>query len=139
MGDEVSDVEVEIPALPEYVGVVRHVMGAMVRMSGRSPDLAEDVKLAVSEAVTNALAVAAGSDSRARVRVHGSVEGEQVHLEVARYGEEGEPSGPPAGDWDGESGGLSFPILEGLVDHLELVEQGDRPTVRMTLSEGQGL
>ena len=57
------DVAIEIPPKPEYVALVRHVVGAAARMGGMSPDLVDNVKLAVSEAATNAVTVSQRASS----------------------------------------------------------------------------
>ena len=39
---ERPDVEIHIPPKPEYVALVRHVIGATARMGGLSPDAVRD-------------------------------------------------------------------------------------------------
>ena len=66
------DVEVEIPPRPEYVGVVRHLMGAVARLGQHSPEFVENAKLAGSEACTNAVELTgrAGADDRVDVSAY---------------------------------------------------------------------
>ena len=59
-GTRQPDVEIEIPPRPEYVGVVRHLMGAVARLGQHSPEFVENAKLAGSEACANAVEHAYG-------------------------------------------------------------------------------
>ena len=54
-GAAVPDVSIEIPPAAEFVGLVRHVIGATARLGGLSPDSVENAKLVASEACTNAV------------------------------------------------------------------------------------
>ena len=132
------DIDVEVPPRPEYVGVVRHVMGAVARLGHHTPEFVENAKLAGSEACTNAVMLtnAAGADERIRVRA--LLDEERLQIEVSDRGgaarEAG--SGPvgtdtPAGGFEGD---LSLPLLEGLVDELDIeAREGGGNVVRMTL------
>src|ERR1700745_3993604 len=48
-----TDVKLTLPARPENVAVVRHVLGAFAQALGLSVELIEDLRLAVTEACTN--------------------------------------------------------------------------------------
>lgn len=48
-----SDVRLSMPARPENVAVVRHVIGALAEALGLSSRAVEDIRLAVTEACTN--------------------------------------------------------------------------------------
>ena len=48
-----SDVRLSMPARPENVAVVRHVIGALAEALGLSQRAVEDIRLAVTEACTN--------------------------------------------------------------------------------------
>src|SRR5829696_8393964 len=48
-----SEIRLTLPARPENVAVVRHVLGALADAVRLAPDLANDMRLAVTEACTN--------------------------------------------------------------------------------------
>src|SRR3954453_6687441 len=48
-----SDVRLTLPARPENVAVIRHVLGAFAEALDLPADLVEDMRLAVTEACTN--------------------------------------------------------------------------------------
>ena len=48
-------IEMKIPAKPEYVGVIRLTLSGIASRMGFTYDLIEDLKIAASEAITNAV------------------------------------------------------------------------------------
>ena len=136
------DVEIQIPPKPEYVALVRHVIGATARMGGLSPDAVENAKLAASEASTNAVVVTARAEHRGPVEVTAGVEGDRIRLFVADRGRHGEPAEiveevePSSLDFTFERG-LSLPLIQGLADDVSLSErEGGGSVVAMTIVEG---
>jgi serine/threonine-protein kinase RsbW len=133
------DVEIEIPPRPEYVGVVRHVMGAVARLGQHSPEFVENAKLAGSEACTNAVTLTARAGADARVEIRAILQKDRLDVEVADRGESAtETPAEPSGSLDTPAGGfesdLSLPLLEGLVDELTIAPRdGGGNVVRMTL------
>ena len=141
------DVELEIPARPEYVGLVRHVVGATARMGGLSPIVVDNAKLAASEAATNAVTVTARESSAEAVLVVAELEGDRLLLEVGDRGSHAATLQSLAtGDADPDSldfsfeRGLSLPLVQGLVDEFDVQErEGGGSVVRMTLVDpGEG-
>jgi serine/threonine-protein kinase RsbW len=139
-GDPLPDVEVEVPPRPEYVGVVRHLMGAVARLGQPSPEFVENAKLAGSEACTNAVMLNGRAGSTDRISVKAAFDDEQLRIEVADRGESLTPSSsaavtdPSPTPAVGFEGGLSIPLLEGLVDELAIEPRaGGGNVVRMTL------
>jgi serine/threonine-protein kinase RsbW len=136
------DVEIQIPPKPDYVALVRHVIGATARMAGLDPDSVETAKLAVSEACTNAVVVTARAKSEESVEIRADVQGDRMvilvadrgqHSETAEIVEELEPSSL---DFSFERG-LSLPLIRGLVDDVDLSERdGGGTLVTMTILEG---
>ena len=61
-----TDVRLTLPARPENVAVVRHVLGAFAEALDLPPDLIEDMRLAVTEACTNVVRHAYAEASPAR-------------------------------------------------------------------------
>ena len=133
------DIEVEIPPRPEYVGVVRHLMGAVARLGHHSPEFVENAKLAGSEACTNAVMLTGRAGSTDRIGVRAVLDAERLEIEVTDRGEDAGSDGdhatdPAATPVGGFEGGLSVPLLEGLVDELEIEpREGGGNVVRMAL------
>jgi len=133
------DVEVQIPPRPEYVGVVRHLMGAVARLGQHSPEFVENAKLAGSEACTNAVELSGRAGVDAPVHVSARLLEDRLEIEVSDRGQSAReapvvelgPSDTPA---PGFESGLSLPLLEGLVDELSIDERdGGGNVVRMKL------
>ena len=139
---EEPDVEIHIPPKPEFVALVRHVIGATARMGGLSPDAVENAKLAASEASTNAVVVTAKAERDEPVQVTAEVQGDRILLEVADRGRHDEPAEiveevePTSLDFTFERG-LSLPLIRGLADDVVLSErEGGGTVVTMTITEG---
>ena len=137
------DVEIEIPPRPDYVALVRHVVGAAARMGGLSPDLVDNVKLAVSEATTNAVTMSQRASSEEPVQVTAEIEGDRLLVRVTDRGPHDEAlRSLESGDTDPSSldfsfeAGLSLPLIQGLVDEFEIEPRdGGGSVVRMTIIE----
>src|SRR5438034_836752 len=77
-------VELEIPARPEFVALARLLVSAMASgHGGLADDRVDDLKLAVSEACTNAIEAhdAIDTDERVIVRCYEVTEGLEVYIE----------------------------------------------------------
>jgi serine/threonine-protein kinase RsbW len=139
------DVAIEIPPKPEYVALVRHVVGAAARMGGLSPDLVDNVKLAVSEAATNAVTMTQRASSTENVEVRAEIEGDRLLVQVTDRGSHDEALRTlTSGDTDPSSldfsfeRGLSLPLIQGLVDEFEIEPRdGGGSVVRMTIIESE--
>jgi len=136
------DVEILIPPKPDYVALVRHVIGATARLAGLDPDSVETAKLAVSEACTNAVVVTARAKREVPVEVTANVRGDRMVILVGDRGEHAEPAEiveeiePSSLDFSFERG-LSLPLIQGLVDEVDLSERdGGGTLVTMTILEG---
>jgi serine/threonine-protein kinase RsbW len=135
---EPADLELLFPPRPEYVRMARHTVAALARLHDLPDEVVEDVKLAVSEACTNAVTVNAADDQP--VRVVATVTAEGLLIEVFDTGPGLEPSVIDRDvQFDSEEftfeRGLSLPLIRGLVDELQILPNGDRGTVvRMRLA-----
>ena len=131
------DVEIEIPPRPDYVALVRHVVGATARLGELSRDVVDNAKLAVSEAATNAVTVTDRARSGEPVVVRAELEGDRMVVWVSDRGTPHEEQVVQGGDDSlnfSFERGLSLPLIDGLVDDLDISErEGGGTTVRMTL------
>jgi serine/threonine-protein kinase RsbW len=123
----VPGLELELPPKPEFVRTARHAVAAVGRLHELPDELVEELKLAVSEACTNAVASAEvdGAVSDGPVRLTTSVEGDRVVIELVdpRGSVPREVSGDPSeidtADLPFERA-LALPLIRGLVDELTM-------------------
>lgn len=136
-GDEVI---LRVPAKSDYVALVRVVLAAAAAIDPDSrSDRVEDLRVAVSEAVTNAVEAhkAAGTDSH--IEVHCFTEGNNVEVTVRDRGPGFDPdSVPVVPDADSPErmffeNGLGIPLMKRLVDKTDIETSGDGTLVRLVI------
>jgi serine/threonine-protein kinase RsbW len=135
---DVPELELEFPPKPEFVGTARHAVSALVRLRDLPDDLVQDVKLAVSEACTTAIADGPGDGLPIRMLVTAGTDNVIVELIDPGTGVERSVSGSPS-EIDTEElpfdRALSLPIIRGLVDEVAITPlQGQGMSVRMVLT-----
>ena len=132
-----SDVELHLPPDVVYVGLARLVVTAAARHSGMDDARVEDLKIAVSEATTNAILAHQRVDvSQPVVLAFGPREG-QFQVTIQDTGPGFDP--PPPTDADGrdwtQEGGLGVTVIRGLADDVAFVREGGT-RVHMTFAVG---
>jgi serine/threonine-protein kinase RsbW len=123
-----SDVRLNLPARPENVAVVRHVLGAFAEALHLPVDVVEAVRLAVTEACTNVVRHAydgAGEPGQLEIIVRPA--GEVLQVIVSDHGRGIGPSPDTAGP------GLGLPLIAALVDSLE-IQHAPRAGSRLAMS-----
>jgi anti-sigma regulatory factor (Ser/Thr protein kinase) len=121
-----SDVRLTLPAQPENVAVIRHMLGAFAETLRLPPALVEDMRLAITEACTNVVRHAYADPGAGMIDVVIRPVGDRLELTVADHGSGMGPSADAAGP------GLGLPMITALADHVE-IEPGPRGT-RITMS-----
>ena len=127
MADEL--LRLDIPALPAFVGVARSVVATLATtVDGIDDDRLEDLRLAVSEACTNAVEGPTDAGSRVVLRCVLDDEALDVHIDDA------------AGGLSAESiaeRGWGLQLINALVDDVtfERVGTGTAVTLRMNLED----
>lgn len=116
--------EMTLPAEPASVPELRHRAAQFAAGKGVEPAVVDDVALAVSEAVTNAVKYARAADADGVVELAGAQRGRWLELTVRDRGE-----GFGQGSADGLGLGLS--IIARLCSELTIVQEGDGTEVRM--------
>src|SRR5215203_5329795 len=81
-----TDVKLTLPARPENVSVIRHVLGAFAEALLLPDELVEDLRLAVTEACTNVVRHAYPPDVTGPVEISIVPENDQVSVVVADHG-----------------------------------------------------
>jgi serine/threonine-protein kinase RsbW len=135
--------ELVVPARPEYIAMVRLVVASLATARRNLADQrVDDIKLAVSEACTNAIEAhaAAGVDKPVTVLV---VEGaERIEILIVDHGLGFDPDDllihPPPNDPErlNFERGLGIPLIRTLVDDVEFRSSGEGTTVRMVVFGG---
>jgi serine/threonine-protein kinase RsbW len=122
------DVRLTLPARPENVAVIRHVLGAFAEALQLPPEQVEDMRLAVTEACTNVVRHAYHRDSEpGPIDVIIRPDDERLHLIVS---DRGEGIGPSP---DAEGPGLGLPLIAALADSLE-IQPGPSRGSRLSMS-----
>lgn len=132
-------VVLDVPASPAYVGVARTVVATVASTLDGIGDRVDDLRLAVSEACTNAVEALAGAGGDARVLLRCCLQGREleVHVEDAAGGIDpsrlrpvgtsmAEADPPPERGW-------GIQLIRALVDDVEFAPHGPGTAVRMTV------
>jgi serine/threonine-protein kinase RsbW len=107
-------VRLTLPARPENVAVIRHVLGAFAEALQLPADLVEDMRLAVTEACTNVVRHAYHDGGQGPIDVVIRPNGDRLDLIVSDRGAGIGPSPDLAGP------GLGLPLIAALADHVEI-------------------
>jgi serine/threonine-protein kinase RsbW len=111
----------EVPAQPAFVGVARSVVAAVAStLEGIDDDRLEDLRVAVSEACTNAVEALKHNDDGERVIVRCTSTDEQLEVCIENRGEGFDPDdlpAPPGAD-AGSERGWGVQLIEALVDDV---------------------
>ena len=122
-----SDVRLTLPARPENVAVVRHVLGAFAEALHLPADVVEDMRLAVTEACTNVVRHAYDDVEPGPLEIVIRPAGEVLDVIVSDRGRGIGPSPDTAGP------GLGLPLIAALVHSLE-IQHAPRAGSRLAMS-----
>jgi serine/threonine-protein kinase RsbW len=122
-----SDVRLTLPARPENVAVIRHVLGAFAVALTLPADLVEDMRLAITEACTNVVRHAYIDDDAGTIEVVIHPTGDRLEMIVSDHGAGMGPSPDVAGP------GLGLPMIAALADTLE-IEHGPVRGTRLAMT-----
>jgi serine/threonine-protein kinase RsbW len=114
-----SDIRLTLPARPENVAVVRHVLGALAEVLSLPDVVRENMRLAVTEACTNVVRHAY-QDDRGTIDVVVRPRNDALEVIVSDTGRGIGPSPDTAGP------GLGLPLITALADTVEIERQQGR-------------
>jgi serine/threonine-protein kinase RsbW len=112
-GTHNGSIELSVPAHPENIALVRHVLGAIGACLQLAPELLEDMRLAVTEACTNVVRHAY-EDSRGTIELFISPTENSLRVVVADRGRGMGPSPDTRGP------GLGLPLIAAIADSLQI-------------------
>jgi serine/threonine-protein kinase RsbW len=133
-------VELEIPARAEYLSLARLVVAAAASLEPTFADeRIDDLRIAVSEATTNAIEAHTDLSSNERIVVRCDLGEDRIEVEVLDQGlgfdpaDEGEM--PDADDPDRleYERGLGIPLMRTLTDEAEIRSSADGTAVRLVV------
>jgi serine/threonine-protein kinase RsbW len=129
----VTEVELKLPPDVQYVGLARLVVCAAARQAGMTGDRIEDLRVAVSEATTNAVTVQRRVDADEHVVLRFGQVGGTFEVTVADSGPGFEPA--PAESSNGRhwsiEGGLGVTIIRQLADEVQFTRSPDGMRVKI--------
>jgi serine/threonine-protein kinase RsbW len=135
--------ELAVPPAPEYIAVVRLVVSSLASARRNLADQRiDDLKLAVSEACTNAIEAQRAAATTGLVTVSVLEAPERLEVQVSDHGAgftlDDVPSHPPVTDPDrlNFERGLGIPLMRTLVDYLEFVSTPEGTTVHLVVFGG---
>jgi serine/threonine-protein kinase RsbW len=116
-------VRLRVPARPEYIALARLALSGLAELSPLSDEDVADLKLALTEAVSNSVRHAyAGGDGF--VSIAYELSATALQIEVVDDGAGFDPAVPARLDGDELSeGGLGIAIIRTIVDELEIASQ----------------
>ena len=133
-------VELEIPARAEFVALARLVVSAMASSDAiLSDDQIDDLKLAVSEACTNAIEAHDSISTKERVLVRCWSDDRCLRVSIEDRGPGFDPSSlpdhPPPTDPDRHKfeRGLGIPLIRALVDEVQISSSSGGTEVRLAM------
>lgn len=124
----VRAVRLRIPAKPEYIALGRLALTGLAQARGLDSDTIADLKLALTEAVSNSVRHAYDPVGEGQVDIRYELRGDRISVEVVDDGAGFDPDEAPSFDGDVLSeGGLGIAIIRTLADEVEIES---RPGVR---------
>lgn len=117
-----NKIELRLPALSKNESLARNVIAAFCVELNPTVDELDDVKTAVSEAVTNCI-VHAYRENEGEIILRGMLDGRAIHIEVEDFGmgiEDIEQAMKPfySNKSDEERSGMGFTIMKTFMDEL---------------------
>lgn len=124
----VRAVRLRIPAKPEYIALGRLALTGLAQARGLDSDTIADLKLALTEAVSNSVRHAYGTLGDGQVEIRYELRADRIAVEVVDDGDGFDPEEAPSFEGDELSeGGLGIAIIRTITDEVEIES---RPGVR---------
>jgi serine/threonine-protein kinase RsbW len=126
-----DNIKLTLPTKPEYVSLARLTIASVANNMGFSIGDVEDLKVAVSEACTNALTHSKNPDTSYELSY--IIENEKLVFTVTDRGVGFEPDEVAPPDLNGKQlGGFGLFIIKSLMDRVEIIsERGSGTSITM--------
>jgi serine/threonine-protein kinase RsbW len=114
-------VELRIPAKAEYITLCRLALTGLGQLRGIPEDTMADLKLALTEAVSNSIRHAYGPEGEGSVGVRYDLHPDRLGISVVDDGDGFDPEESPSVDGEELSeGGLGIAIIRSIADEFEI-------------------
>jgi len=113
-------VVLDVPAKPEFLLLARLAATGVGRSAGASEETIADLKLAVTEAVANAVKHAYPPDGAGRVTVELTVSAGRLEIAVSDQGRGLEDGAAPADAGDLAESGMGLSIIRAIADEIDV-------------------
>ena len=118
-------VRLTIPARAEYITLCRLALTGIGRVRAMSDELLADLKLALTEATSNAVRHAYGGNDVGNVEIAYQLLADRLVIEVTDEGEGFDPAAANGAPGELSEGGLGIAIIRAIADEVEI---GARPS-----------
>jgi serine/threonine-protein kinase RsbW len=125
-------ISLRIPAKPEYITLCRLALTGIAQVRSIGDDVMADLKLALTEAVSNSVRHAYGPDGGGHVDVVYELRPDAIGFEVVDDGAGFDPDEAPS--FEGEElseGGLGIAIIRSIADEFEIQSSPGEPGSRL--------
>jgi anti-sigma regulatory factor (Ser/Thr protein kinase) len=123
------DIELALPARAENIAIVRHALGGLGEVFALSEQKLSDIRLAVTEACSNAVMHAYPVDSPGMMEVSTTMVGEELSVVVRDWGAGIRPRP------DSPGLGLGLSLMAALAESVQLGhDTGEHTEIRMTFA-----
>lgn len=117
----VRAVRLRIPAKPEYIALCRLALTGLAQARALDSDTVADLKLALTEAVSNSVRHAYGTPGEGQVDIRYELAPDRISVDVIDDGAGFDPEEAPSFDGDDLSeGGLGIAIIRTIADDVEI-------------------
>jgi serine/threonine-protein kinase RsbW len=118
--DGTRSVHLRIPAKAEYITLCRLALSGLAQLRGMPEDTVADLKLALTEAASNSIRHAYGSEEDGHVQIAYELGPDRITIEVVDDGEGFDPAAEGEGGGELNEGGLGIAIIRSIADEFEL-------------------
>jgi len=141
-----ENIEMKIPAKPEYVGVIRLTLSGIASRMGFDYEIIEDLKIAVSEAITNAIQHGYKGSIGGQISITFGIYSDRMEVIVADSGKSFDYSGVKGnlGPYHERNqtellkeGGLGLYLIESLMDEVKILQNEGVTVVMIKYLEGE--
>ncbi|HEY4348324.1 MAG TPA: ATP-binding protein [Gaiellaceae bacterium] len=122
---EPCTVELRIPAQPENLSLARLALAGVGSIAGAPDDVVADLKVAVTEACTNAIQHAYSEGGDGAVIVRYRIGDALLEVEIVDAGTGFDPSDPAAGNENSGGQGMGLMIIRELTDDVVIESDGN--------------
>ena len=135
---DASPIRLTIPARPEYITLCRLALTGLSRVRAFSDETLADLKLALTEACSNAVRHAYADGEGGVVDITYDLQPDRVVIEVADNGTGFDPASRGGGEDELREGGLGIAIIRSIADEFEIGERGGGAGLRLRFAKKLG-